>query len=131
MIDDHCYSIIDAKVIQLDDGKKENLIKIRNPQGHHEWEGDWSDKSELWTKKTKDQVQLVEEDDGTFWIAFKDYLTFFYLTTICYTRDQYKNNIFQDQHDPDNFGMTRFELNEDHTGPFTISLYQLNERFID
>lgn len=31
LVDDHCYSIIDACVLKLDDGKKENLVKVRNP----------------------------------------------------------------------------------------------------
>ena len=91
LVDDHCYSIIDACVLKLGDGEKENLVKVRNPQGHFEWDGDWSDKSPLWTPKTKAQVKLVDKNDGTFWIAYKDYITFFYLTTICYLRDEYKS----------------------------------------
>ena len=31
LVDDHCYSIIDACVLKLDNGKTENLVKVRNP----------------------------------------------------------------------------------------------------
>ena len=34
--------------------------------------------------KTKAQVDFVDANDGTFWIAMKDYYNFFYVTTICF-----------------------------------------------
>ncbi len=73
LVDEHCYSLIAATLLKLDNGKEERLIKMRNPYGRKEWTGVWCDKSPLWTPATKAQVNLVDEDDGTFWIAFKDY----------------------------------------------------------
>lgn len=42
----HAYAILN--VMELDGNK---LIKMRNPHGHQgaEWNGEWSDKSPLWT----------------------------------------------------------------------------------
>ena len=31
LVDDHCYSLIGATILKLDNGKEERLIKIRNP----------------------------------------------------------------------------------------------------
>lgn len=53
LVDAHAYSLIAAKVITDDDGNRHRLIQIRNPWGKKEWQGDWSDKSDKWTPKTK------------------------------------------------------------------------------
>jgi len=34
-------------------GARERLLKVRNPWGSHEWTGDWSDSSPLWTDHLK------------------------------------------------------------------------------
>jgi hypothetical protein len=47
------------------------LINIRNPWGQFEWDGDWSDKSPLWTPEIIEDVKAVLDDkDGTFWMSF-------------------------------------------------------------
>ncbi len=53
LVDAHAYSLIAAKEIDLDNGKKERLVQIRNPWGKKEWQGDWSDNSPKWTENTK------------------------------------------------------------------------------
>ena len=53
LVDAHAYSLIGAKKIEDDNGKKVRLCQIRNPWGKKEWGGDWSDKSDKWTPKTK------------------------------------------------------------------------------
>jgi calpain-15 len=52
----HAYSILDSVEVTTDSGRKERIIQIRNPWGKTEWNGDWGDKSSLWTKSTKKQV---------------------------------------------------------------------------
>ena len=75
------------------------MLQIRNPWGKKEWTGAWSDKSDKWTPATKAQVNLVEEDDGTFWISFEDYTTFFYITTICFYKEEFEDNTVADMHE--------------------------------
>ena len=99
MVDAHAYSLIAAKVVQLDNGQSERLIQIRNPWGKKEWQGDWSDKSSKWSASTKQQVNFVDKNDGCFWIAFKDYIKFFYITTICFYNDQIVDSYVSDQHE--------------------------------
>lgn len=43
----HAYSVLDAVTI-TSKNKKVNLVKLRNPYGYFEWNGDWSDNSPLW-----------------------------------------------------------------------------------
>lgn len=76
------------------------LLRIRNPHGRGEWQGEFSDKSDVWTrllahKKNGDSTAFVGEkelavcdltksqspdlkrtmvNDGTFWIGYDDFL---------------------------------------------------------
>lgn len=83
LIDAHAYSLLAAKVVD-DNGRNVRLVKVRNPWGKREWKGDWSDGDKKWTPHTKKQVEYVDANDGTFFISFEDYFTFFYITTICF-----------------------------------------------
>lgn len=130
-MDAHAYSLISANVITLDNGKKERLIQIRNPYGRKEWKGDWGDKSSKWTANTASQVDYERKDDGCFWICFRDYMKFFFRTTICYYDDAIEDNYVEDQHDLYSFGITKFELTEDHNEPLVVSIDQINSRFVD
>ena len=132
LVDAHAYSLIGAKLITLDDkGNTERLVQVRNPWGKKEWQGAWSDKSEKWDDFTKRQVDLQDKDDGCFWISFADYVKFFYITTICYYYENHYDNFLADQHELQKFGMAKFTLDEDHTDPLTISIDQVNARFVD
>ena len=43
LIKGHAYSVTGAAKVQVR-GKDINLVRIRNPWGQREWNGDWSDK---------------------------------------------------------------------------------------
>jgi len=55
LVDHHAYSLISAFEI-VSKGKTHKLLRIRNPWGFGEWQGDWSDKSPLWTPELKEKV---------------------------------------------------------------------------
>ena len=65
------------------------LVKIRNPWGETEWTGDWSDhrdgKDEWKTvsEDEKNRIGYTNENDGSFWMTFKDWVNEFELCTIC------------------------------------------------
>lgn len=50
LVDAHAYSLLSTFEGKDDDGHNIRLLKIRNPWGFKEWEGDWGDKSEKWKK---------------------------------------------------------------------------------
>ena len=84
LVDAHAYSLISIhEVNETQVGKVVRLIKIRNPWGFKEWTGDWSDKSSKWTPELKAKLGFEDKDDGVFFISFEDYVSFFYITTIC------------------------------------------------
>ena len=82
VISGHAYSLI--SIHEFSHGGKEiKLLKLRNPWGSGEWQGDWSDKSQLWTPQLKKQVGFTDGDDGVFFIELEDYLQHFSWTSIC------------------------------------------------
>ena len=55
LISEHAYSVIDAIEVDTPQGR-EKLLKIRNPWGHKEWLGKWSDNDDSWTEELRKEV---------------------------------------------------------------------------
>lgn len=70
LVGGHAYGLIDAEMVVDRNEREIKLLKLRNPWGQFEWKGDWGDKSDCWTPELKQQVNLEDADDGTFWICF-------------------------------------------------------------
>jgi len=81
LVADHAYSILDVRFID-----KKKLLKIRNPWGHGEWKGDWSDNWPGWKQYTRIRALLdfKPSDDGSFWICFEDFVTNFENVDVCH-----------------------------------------------
>eukprot|EP00658_Telonema_sp_P-2_P037928 TRINITY_DN27263_c0_g1_i3.p1 TRINITY_DN27263_c0_g1~~TRINITY_DN27263_c0_g1_i3.p1 ORF type:complete len:746 (+),score=131.12 TRINITY_DN27263_c0_g1_i3:124-2361(+) len=69
LITGHAYSILGTAKVG---GTR--LVKIRNPWGKGEWNGDWSDKSGRWTSRIKRELEYAPGNDGCFWMSLKDCL---------------------------------------------------------
>ena len=79
LVPGHAYS-----VIQVREAMGHRLLNIRNPWGDLEWAGSWSDQSPLWTEEMKAAIQpVLEENDGTFWMNYADFLEHFQGVTVC------------------------------------------------
>ena len=79
LVPGHAYTVIQAK-----EANTNRLLNIRNPWGQFEWDGDWSDKSPLWTDDMKAQIKpVLDENDGTFWISYEDFTKQFSGVNIC------------------------------------------------
>jgi calpain-15 len=87
----HAYSVIEAAEVPTRGGT-ECLLKIRNPWGATEWQGDWSDNSPLWTPELKRALGWQNVDDGTFWMRLEDFQDWFTSVTICRVNDSFKYN---------------------------------------
>ncbi|OMJ71945.1 hypothetical protein SteCoe_29734 [Stentor coeruleus] len=85
LVPGHAYTVILVKEVL-----GQRLINIRNPWGNFEWEGDWSDKSPLWTPEMKAEIKpVLDDNDGTFWICYEDFIKQFDGVNICKI-DQYQ-----------------------------------------
>ncbi|OMJ74294.1 hypothetical protein SteCoe_26816 [Stentor coeruleus] len=85
LVPGHAYTVILVK-----EALGQRLLNIRNPWGNFEWDGDWSDKSPLWTPEMKREINpVLDENDGTFWICYNDFIKQFNGVNICRV-DQYQ-----------------------------------------
>ena len=67
MVYGHAYTML--RVFKFEhEGETLRLLKMRNPHAGGEWNGDWSDGSDLWTDELKERLGWVEANDGTFFI---------------------------------------------------------------
>ena len=82
---DHAYSLLQVKEAQ---GNK--LCMIRNPWGNEkEWNGAWSDDSQLWTPSMKAALGFAKADDGTFWMSWADVVKYFNSGSLSYPLRQW------------------------------------------
>lgn len=86
----HAYTI--SEIIELKTSTEGivKLIKMRNPWGHTEWDGEWSDSSSKWTPKLRKKLNHYEKDDGEFFIKYEDYLTYYGNTSITHYEPHYE-----------------------------------------
>jgi hypothetical protein len=77
----HIYSILDVREFN-NGGMPVRLLRLRNPWGHKEFKGDWSNGWPYWPENLKNQVNVNIKNDGCFWISFDDVLKYFYDITI-------------------------------------------------
>ena len=61
-------------LIKRKNDKKVRLLRVRNPWGNEiEWNGDWSDSIDYCQnipEDLKEELCLIKEDDGEFWISY-------------------------------------------------------------
>ena len=68
LVANHAYSII-----SVHQDAKYQIVKLRNPWGKFEWNGDFSDNSPLWTEELKTKVGYANADDGLFCMTIQDF----------------------------------------------------------
>jgi len=83
LVPGHAYTII-----QVREAHGFRLLNIRNPWGSFEWDGNWSDRSPLWTPKMRAALNpILNSDDGTFWMNYEDFVANFSGINICWVSD--------------------------------------------
>eukprot|EP00439_Symbiodinium_sp_Y106_P075922 s2048_g15.t1 len=98
------YSILDVKEVDNCDlpealrcGGSETvqLLKLRNPHGMGEWNGEWSDSSAQWTELLEKRLGRTGSDDGTFWMDFMHFLMAFQVVDVCFAHRSWHSRSFQ------------------------------------
>ncbi|CAE7760645.1 Capn15 [Symbiodinium pilosum] len=92
----HAYSILDVRELydqrfvgkELGYGGAQQdglvrLLRIRNPHGMGEWNGEWSDRSTEWTDSLSSALGCTGVDDGTFWMDYTHFLMGFQVVDVC------------------------------------------------
>lgn len=83
LVPSHAYSVLQLEEFSID-GNLHQIIKLRNPWGNTEWNGDWSDSSQLWSEELKTKYNLKVDNDGSFWMSFDEYIRFYDQADIAY-----------------------------------------------
>jgi len=122
---DHAYSLLGAFDLKVG-GKRVRLVKLRNPWGHTEWIGDWSDLSPKWTPELRECLQVEDQDDGIFFMSYEDMFEFFSDVEICKVHDNYAYNSIKSSYD--HRQTPHFKLNVLQSGHYYITINQENER---
>jgi len=86
----HAYSITKVVKARIETPRVSGeipLVRIRNPWGNEtEWNGAWSDGSAEWRyipDEEKEYLGINFEDDGEFWMSYKDFMKYFDQLEIC------------------------------------------------
>ena len=126
----HAYTLLEAKEVNTLNGK-EKLVHLRNPWGNGEWSGDWSDSSRKWTTDLRNQCDNYErKNDGSFWMSYSDFRTYFVVVGICHLYQDYKYTILHVPKSYTSIGpyLSRIEVQSDTNG--YIMLHQKNQRIV-
>ena len=89
LIDDKHFpsKVVKAKIETPKVSGEIPLIRIRNPWGNEaEWNGAWSDGSPEWRyipDEEKEALGINFEQDGEFWMSYKDFMRHFGQLEIC------------------------------------------------
>jgi hypothetical protein len=94
LVKGHAYTLLTVKQSSIH--KNIKLIKLRNPWGEFEWKGKWCDSSTCWTEELLSEFEVtLDEDDGTFWMSYEDFLRNFICVNVVMIRHDL-NNIYHE-----------------------------------
>jgi len=81
----HAYSVTNCAKFRMSDGSGHfYLIRLRNPWGACEWNGDFSDSDPRWGEAGADgDYNRDNDEDGEFWMPFKDFARIFTKIELC------------------------------------------------
>uniref|UniRef100_A0A8K9WN50 Calpain 11 n=1 Tax=Oncorhynchus mykiss TaxID=8022 RepID=A0A8K9WN50_ONCMY len=82
LVKGHAYSLTGAMEVNYR-GRKEKLVRVRNPWGTVEWTGAWSDNSSEWNSVDFSERDVVKADDGEFWMSYTDFMKNYHRLEIC------------------------------------------------
>ena len=92
LISGYPYNLLGIYQIVDKIGNKEYLFRLRNPWSKGEWNGDWSDKSNLWDDNSKSKVKYLDKEDGMFYMSDNDFFKYFTHIEICYIMNGFNIN---------------------------------------
>lgn len=83
----HAYTVTGVAQVQAGSARVD-LVRVRNPWGHTEWTGAWSDQEgAAWSQVStaeQNRVQRVQLEDGEFWMSVSDFHENFTTVEVCH-----------------------------------------------
>ena len=88
----HDYTLINIYTV----GDNIKLVKLKNPFGCSEYNGDWEDSDDKWTTEIKKQCEFKEENnEGIFYMPYKDFVKYFDVIHIAKINQDYESTYFK------------------------------------
>ena len=116
------YTLID--VIKLSNGDR--IMKLRNPWGKGEFNGEYADESPIWTEKLKKEAGwLSVRDDGIFFMKIEDFVKYFDQAYACHYRENYILSSMKDVNSC-NFACYQFNISKPADYYFGVSQPDMN-----
>ena len=88
----HAYTIYGIEEFNHN-GENVRLIKLRNPWGSGEYNGDWSDSSSLWTPELRKKYNSIEKNDGIFFISLEDFVNYYVTLSVAKIHEDYSSQV--------------------------------------
>jgi len=125
----HAYTVLG--VYELDGSRgKEKVVRLRNPWGNGEWNGDWSDSSSKWTSALKNKMNLSKKDDGDFYMSFNDFTKYYVTMGFAKIHPDYETAVLKiKKADAVRLQLIKVTVNKPQVHTY-LSLYQKNPRII-
>ena len=125
----HAYTVLG--VYELDGSRgKEKIVRLRNPWGNGEWNGDWSDSSSKWTSALKNKMNLSKKDDGDFYMSFNDFTKYYVTMGFAKIHPDYETAVLKiKKADAVRLQLIKVTVNKPQVHTY-LSLYQKNPRII-
>lgn len=117
IISGHAYTLVGAYKLKNGD----RLFKLRNPWGRGEWNGAYSDKSDVWTEDLKRQLGWKDRNDGIFYMRVQDFVNEFRNISICHYREDYTLSSFPDFNKNGSYSAYQFSISAKGEYYFGIS----------
>ena len=131
LVSSHAYSVLNIYYLNYE-GKNINLIKLRNPWGEKEFNGQWSDNSLKWNDELKKLVNFDGiKDEGIFYMSYEDFIEYFSTVEILKIKKGYETiaSCKIKKSEAHKCQIIRFEITENQKHLF-INLYQKNPRIV-
>eukprot|EP01066_Platyproteum_vivax_P008083 Platyproteum_vivax@DN3322_c0_g1_i2.p1 len=77
----HSYSVLYVGAV-----KGMRLVRLRNPWGTGQWQGNWGNNSSLWAQhpKVAKAVNFQPINDGSFWMSWVDFCECWTEVSVCH-----------------------------------------------
>ena len=91
LVSGHGYTVIKPLIIETSK-EKIKLIQLKNPWGNKEFNGEWGNYSKKWTPALKKKYNFQGgNDDGIFYMTYKDFLKYYCILDIAKIEKDYKS----------------------------------------
>ncbi|GFS15442.1 calpain-2 catalytic subunit [Elysia marginata] len=133
MVPNHSYVVTGAAEVPYVDVAVK-LIRMRNPWGDTEWQGEWCDGGDEWKRvpeTIKRELEVTSKDDGEFWMSYSDFRREYSNMIICNMSPDFDHDGISDkagEATPKPDGEPHVERRYNGRQPLVVALLQVYKR---